>query len=281
MNISRRNMLALAAGGTALGALGGRLLAAETNATKRIPIGLQLYSVRKDCAQDLAGTLKAIGQMGYQGVEFAGYYGQSAEALSKLLKSNGMVCCGTHTALGTLTGNELPKTVEFNKILGNRFLIVPSLPAANLASRQAVIDTAKLLTEIGAKVKSEGMRVGYHAHGGDYRKIEGQTCWDLLFSHAGPDVVMQLDVGNCLDGGGDPVAILKAFPGRTATIHLKEHGGKRGAVVGEGTVPWNEIFTLCETTGKTEWYIVEQESYATTPLESVKLCLASLKRMGK
>ena len=88
--------------------------------------------------------------------------------------------------------------------------------------------TAKLFTEMAAKVKPQGMRVGYHAHGGDFKKFDGETAWDILFGNAGPDVVMQMDIGNCLGGGGDPYAMLKKFPGRSATIHLKEHGGKPG-----------------------------------------------------
>jgi len=219
--------------------------------------------------------------MGYQGVEFAGYHGKSAEEIAKMLKDNGVVCCGTHTGLNTLTGDNFDKTVEFNKTIGNKYLIVPGLPHQNVESRQAVIDTAKLFTELAAKAKPLGMYVGYHAHGGDFKKFDGETVWDLLFANAGPDVVMQMDVGNCLGGGGDPYATLKKFPGRALTVHLKEHGGKAGAVVGEGDVKWNEVFQLCETTGKTQWYIVEQESYATSPLECVKACLENLRKMGK
>ncbi len=125
------------------------------------------------------------------------------------------------------------------------------------------------------------MRVGYHAHPGDFKKLDGETEWDIFFTNAGPDVVMQLDVGNCLEGGGDPYAILKKFPGRAATIHIKEFGGKPGAVIGEGDVKWDDLFSLCETTGKTEWYIVEHESDPTAPLESVKKCLDGLRKMGK
>jgi sugar phosphate isomerase/epimerase len=88
-------------------------------------------------------------------------------------------------------------------------------------------------------------------------------------------------VGNCLGGGGDPLAVLKKFPGRCLTIHIKEHGGKQGAPIGEGTVPWKELFRICETTAGTQWYIVEQEAYASPPMDSVKQCLENLRKMGK
>ena len=283
MNVSRRDMLKLGAGTAALWATGVTPLRAEKGCSKKIPIGLQLYSLRSIIGKDPAATLAAVGKMGYQGVEFAGYFGLDAPKLRKLLDASGLKCCGTHTGINTLLGDELKRTIEFNQILGNAFLMVPSLPAKKYMDSVAMLkDTAKLLTDLAAKVKPEGMHVGYHAHGGDFHKIDGETCWDILFSNAGPDVAMQLDVGNCLGGGGDPYAILKKFPRRALTIHIKEHGGKPGAPIGEGTVKWKEIFELCETVGGTQWYIVEQEAYgATTPLESVKQCIDNLRKMGK
>jgi len=280
MDYSRRDVLKLGAGVATLWASGANLRSAETQpGKKKIPIGLQLYSVRGECEKDLPGVLQAVAKMDYEGVEFAGYYGRKAGEMRKLLDDNGLKCCGTHIGLGTLTGDALKGTVEFNKTLGNPFLTVSSMPVPNTV--QGAIDVAKRFNEIAAKVKPERMRVGYHAHGGDFKKIDGQTFWDVFFSNTGPEVVMQLDIGNCIGGGGDPYAILKKFPGRSATIHLKEHGGKRGAPVGEGDVKWNEIFQLCETPGGTEWYIVEQESYAGGPLDSVKACIQNLRKMGK
>jgi sugar phosphate isomerase/epimerase len=282
MNRSRRDFLRLGVGAAALGAAAIRpagLLA--DGPKKKIPIGLQLYSVRDACAKDLPGTLDAVAKMGYMAVEFAGYYERKAPELRKMLDQRGLKCCGTHTALSTLTGDALKETAEFSKILGNQFLIVPSLPPANMASIAALIDTAKLLTDLADRAKDLGMRVGYHAHFQDFTPLADRIPYEVIFSNAGPSVVMQLDTGNCLDGGGNPVAVLKKFPGRAATIHLKEHGGPKGAPIGEGDVPWKQIFTLCETTGGTKWYIVEQETYKDSPLESVELCLKNLRKMGK
>ncbi|MGA2068929.1 MAG: sugar phosphate isomerase/epimerase [Thermoguttaceae bacterium] len=281
MSITRREALKLASGTAALCAAGLNPLAALAAAGKKIPIALQLYSLRDTIGKDVPGTLAAVAKMGYQGVEFAGYCGKKAEDLRKILDQTGLKCCGTHTGIDTLLGDNLKRTVEFNRTLGNAFLIVPWLGEKYMASIAAIQDTAKLLTELAAKVKPEGMHVGYHSHGGDFRKIEGQTCWDRLFSSTGPDVVMQLDVGNCLGGGGDPLAVLEKFPGRCLTIHIKEFGGKPGATIGEGTVPWKELFRICETTAGTQWYIVEQEAYAVPPLESVKQCIENLRKMGK
>ena len=91
---------------------------------------------------------------------------------------------------------------------------------------------------------------------------------------------MQLDTGNCLDGGGDPVAILKKYPGRSTTVHLKEHGGPGGAVIGQGDVPWQKVFDICESTGGTVWYIVEHETGGNA-MANIKGCLEGLRKMGR
>jgi sugar phosphate isomerase/epimerase len=280
--ISRREVLSGAAGAM-VGLVATKLgLGAAEPSAKRIPIGLQLYSVRQDCQKDLPRVLEAVAKMGYEGVEFAGYYGRSAKELRKLLDQNGLRCCGTHTGLNTLQGDALAGTIEFNQTLGNPYLIVPWMPHEKLASVEACKKTAQVFNELAEKVKEKGMYVGYHAHGGDFQKVGDQTAWDLFFSFCSPQVVMQMDVGNCLGGGGDPYASLEKFPGRSKTIHLKEHGGPAGACVGEGQVDWKRVFQLCETTGGTQWYIVEQESYGQrSPLQAVQRCLENLKKMGK
>ncbi len=251
----------------------------------KIPIALQLYSVRDDCARDLPGTLKAVADMGYDGVEFAGYYNRSAEELRKLVDDLGLKVAGSHIGLNTLQGEELKKTVEFNRVLGNRFLVVPWIPEELRNSRQAWLNVAKLFSEISDKVKSEGMRVGYHNHHMEFIPIDGELPWDIFYGAVSPDVVMQLDTGNALHGkvGVDEVlAVVKRYPGRAVTVHLKEFSSSNPkAIIGEGEMKWKQFFKLCETVGGTEWYIVEQESYAYPPLECVKRCLENLRKMLK
>lgn len=249
---------------------------------KRIPIAVQLYSVRDDCAKDLPGTLAAIAKMGYEGVEFAGYYGYGAKDLRKLLDDNGLKCCGTHIGIDTLLGDELQRTIEFNQILGNKFLIVPWLPEKYTNSRKAWLDTAKLFNEIAAKVKPHKMRVGYHNHTHEFHPLDGELPWDTFFGNTVKDVVMQFDTGNAMHAGAKASDFLRKYPGRAITVHLKEFSKSNpNAVIGEGDINWKEIFELCETVGKTEWYIVEQETYAHPPLKTIEMCLQNLKRMGK
>lgn len=248
----------------------------------KIPIGLQLYSVREDCTRDLPGTLDAVARMGYVAVEFAGYYGRTAPELRKMLDDRGLKCCGTHTGFNTIMGDELPRTIEFNQTLGNRFLVVPGLPEERRNSRAAWRETAQMMNQAAERAAPAGMKVGYHNHGVEFQPMDGELPWDTFFSTAKPEVVMQLDFGNALHGGGNPIPYVERYPGRATTVHLKEYSATNNkALIGEGDVDWQRLFNLCETVGGTEWYIVEQESYAYPPIECVDKCLQNLRKMGK
>ena len=251
---------------------------AQAAPDKKIPVGLQLYSVRQQCAKDLPGTLAAVSKIGYKGVEFAGYYNHSAAELRKMLDDNGLVACGTHTPYESIKPAKLQETIAFNKTIGNKFLIVPWMNEAK--TQQVWLDRAKEFNDLAAKLKPEGMWAGYHAHQHDFNKIDGVSAWDLFFGNTKPAVIMQLDTANCASGGADPVAVLKKYPGRELTIHLKAHGGGAEAVIGEDQVQWKEVFAFCESKGKTKWYVVEHES-SSNPLDAVKRCYEALQKMGK
>jgi sugar phosphate isomerase/epimerase len=245
-------------------------------------MGLQLYSVRHECARDLRGTLKAIAEMGYDGVEFAGYYGHSAKDLRALLDEYKLKCCGTHTGFDTLQDDELPLTIAFNQTLGNRYLIVPWLADKYRDSSAAWLETAQEFNRIAEKLKPHDMLTGYHNHHIEFQPIAGGVPFDLLFGNTMPEVVMQTDLGNALMGGGDPIACLRRYPGRSTTIHLKEYSStNEAALIGEGEVDWPAVFNLCETTGGTQWYIVEYEHEKIPPLEAVARCRENLRKMGR
>ena len=275
--VTRREFLG--AVGVAGAALGFSVVPlAQAAASKKIPVGLQLYSLREQCKTDLPGMLAAVAKIGYKGVEFAGYHGRSAQELRKLLDDNGLIACGTHTPYESVQGDKLKETVEFNRTIGNKFLIVPWMNEAK--SKQEWLDRAKLFNEIADKVKPDGMWVGYHAHQHDFNQIEGVTAWDVFFGNTKAEVIMQLDTSNCCEGGADPVAVLKKYPGRARSIHIKAFGGGPDAVIGEDKVDWKGVFAFCESKGKTQWYVLEHES-GKDPLDAVKRSYEALKKMGK
>ena len=248
----------------------------------KIPIGVQLYSVRKDCERDLPGTLKAIAEMGYSGVDFAGYYDYSAAELRKMLDDLGLKCCGTHIQLDTLLGDALPATAEFNLTLGNKYLVVPWLVEKYRDTSEAWKKTADLFSEIADRLKTYDLLVGYHNHSFEFEVMDGKTGFEWFYDHTGPTVIMQIDTGNAVHGGGDPVYYLKRYKNQATTVHLKEYSASNpDALIGEGDTDWQAIFDICDNSGKTDWYIVEQESYPYEPVETIRRCLAALRGMGK
>jgi len=258
------------------------LFAAGEYGGNKIPFGLQLYSVRNECAKDLVATVTAVAKMGYKGVEFAGYHGRDAKTLRKLLDDVGLKCCGTHIGLDTLLGDNLPKSIEFNQTLGNKFLIVPSLPSKYTKSRQGWLDAADVFNELADKVRPDAMRVGYHNHSIEFNPLEGEKPWDTFFNRTKKEVVIQFDTGNATSEASQPTVNLKKHPGRVASVHVKPYSkAKPNALIGDDELPWKEIFRICETVAGTEWYIMEYESDAYTPLVSVEKSLEVMRKWGK
>jgi sugar phosphate isomerase/epimerase len=242
---------------------------------KKTHTALQLYSVREECAKDFEGTIKEISQIGYEGVEFAGYHGKTAKEIKKLLEKYNLKVAGSHIPLNSLLKDEFERTVEFNSIIGNKYLIIPSLPEEYTNTKEDWLRAVELINEISLRLKPYGMKVGYHNHAVEFQKIDDEIPWYMFFDRADKDVIMQIDVGNALNGNGDPIYALKKYKERAITIHLKEYPFSARAI-GEGLVNWKEIFDICESSGKTEWYIVEYENKNFPIMDILKLCLENI-----
>jgi len=256
--------------------------AKEDNLSARIPISLQLYSVRDDAARDLPGVLQAVARMGYEGVEFAGFYGHDAPTVKQMLDDAGLPICGAHVGLDLLLGDKFDETVAFHQTLGNRYLIVPGLAEKYRNSREAWRRTADLMNDLAERLRPLGMRTGYHNHTVEFEPMDGELPWDTFFGNTDPSVIMQFDTGNALHGGADALPFLQRYPGRAVTVHLKPHSATNPqALIGEDDIPWPELFAVCESSGGTEWYIVEYEVPGIPPLEAVDRCLQALRGMGK
>ena len=257
----------------------------------RQKIAVQIFSVREACIKDMARTLHAVAQMGYEGLELAadtdvaraGYYGWKAEELRKLLKQCGLTCCGTHVTLDSLVGDLFQETIDFHQTLGCTSLTIHGLTPEYLASTATLLDAAKLLTEIAEKLKAFGMRFGYHSQTRDIKRVEGHIPIEMVLDHAGPDVHLQLDTGHCTEGGADPVALLKKFRNRSRSIHLNPTvlGDPQDVLLGEGSVNWKGVFEFCNAADRIEWYIIEYyQPSRRTSLEIAKLNLKNLREMG-
>jgi len=256
----------------------------------KIPVGLQLYSVRHDLAADMPGTIKAAAAMGYDGVEFFGPPQHSAAELKAVLDEAGLVCCGWHVPFNLMQPDTLAETIAFHQALGNNKLIVPGIPADLRQSRADWLKLAEQFNQLAATLADHGMITGYHNHHIEFELLDGEKPWDTFFGHTDQAVSMQLDTGNAISGGGDALAIIKQYPGRSVTVHLKpysaslaeedRHAGFR-PLIGEDETDWAALFEACETVGGTEWYIIEYESDAYPPLEAVDRCLQAMRALGK
>ena len=154
---------------------------------------------------------------------------------------------------------------------------------SDVENRGALIEVALLAETAGDaflwQQKAE-MFAGYHAHGFDFAQVEGQFAWYHLFDQLGDDVIMQMDTGNCYNGGGDAIAALKKYPGRAKSLHLKEYGQEPGGDIGDGKTDWETVFSLCDEQG-TEWYVVEEGEKGGTGFEVCTRSFEALKKMGK
>lgn len=277
-SISRRTFLAMA------GAL--PLAASALAQSKRVPIGIELYSVRNELMKDLPGTVTAVAKMGYQVVEFySPYFGWTpdyAKEVRKLLDDLGIRCLSTHNGGNAIAGDGLKKAVELNQIIGSKTIV--------LASPGKIVDLdgwkglAGRLTAAADALRPLGMSTGFHNHQLEWRPVDGQRPMDILAAGTPKDVVLQLDAGTCVEVGADPVAWIKANPGRIKSIHLKDWsaGQGRGYAVafGEGDVPWKGIFQAAESVGGIEYYLIEQETSAPgEALAMAQRCLDNYKKL--
>jgi sugar phosphate isomerase/epimerase len=167
-----------------------------------------------------------------------------------------------------------------NQILGNRFLIIAA-DKQRMSALDSIMELAEILNTTAKTLKPHDMATGYHAHPFDFVKFGDETAWEILFSNTDKDVVMQLDIGNCVGGDGDPIAMLKKFPGRARSLHLKDYGGGPDAVIGEGQADWDEIFHLSETLHDPMWYVVEEGGQDGMGFDIPKRSLEALRSMGK
>jgi sugar phosphate isomerase/epimerase len=281
MQTTRRQFIKSGAG-CALGMTLGQTLSLAATGPKPLPIGYQLYTVRAEFSRRAPETIKAIAQIGYQGVEFWDYAGTpnvwqsySPRDMRKILDDCGLKCCGMHAKLEALAGDKLQRTIETNKVLGNEYINLVMAPD-KMKSESGITELAKLLNDASVQCRAQKTVVGYHCHGFDFARIGGRFAWELLFKQLSPEVNMQLDVGNCLGGGGDPIAMLKEFPGRSWTVHIKEYNDKTF-----DSDYYKEVFKLCETISGTKWYIVEMGSEDGSGFDVPRQALAKLHAVGK
>jgi sugar phosphate isomerase/epimerase len=283
--IHRRSLLQLAAA-----ALASPALAAKKK-KKRIPVGLEIYSVREEEKKDLPGTLGALAKMGYEGVEFWAPYlewtPEYAKEIRKRLDGLKMRCFSTHNRDSFFTPENLAKAVELNGILGSQYIVLAGAPKMTAPTGPAVLDQwkklAEMLSQAHEKVKASGLRCGFHNLTAEWKPIDGKRPIDVLVSNTPRDFAFQVDTATCLASGGDPVAFVQANPGRVKSFHLKDWSPKPEegykVLLGEGIGQWKVLAETAEDRGGVEYYLIEQEGSRFPPMETAKRCLDNFKRL--
>lgn len=283
-SISRRGFLGAAAAAplaTALAHPQQRERVAEEIIPK-IPVGLELFSVRDELGKDLNGTVTRVAKMGYQVVEFfAPYFSwtpQQAKDVRKLMDGLGIQCRSTHNGPNAFTGDGIAKAIELNRALGAEYVVMAS--AGQVKGLDGWRTVAETLTRAAERFRVEGLKGGYHNHQLEFTPLEGKRPMEIIAANTPKDFMLQLDVGTCVEMGSDPVEWIKANPGRIRALHLKDWAPGEGYKVlfGEGKAPWKEIFAAAESVGGVEYYLIEQEGSRFTPFETAEKCLATYKR---
>jgi sugar phosphate isomerase/epimerase len=242
------------------------LALAVQSGKKKIPVGIELYSVREELAKDMPGTLRTVAKQGYEIVEFYNPYFtdwtlETAKLARKVMDESGIRCNSTHNNTPSFTEDGLKKAIELNQIIGSRYIMMAQGPRITTLDGWKAL--GEQLTAVSEKLKALGMGTGYHNHAQEWPLLEGKRPMDVLAANSSKDVVLQFDVGTCVQAGQDPIAWINANPGRIKSIHCKDWGAGQGrgyaVAFGEGDCPWLKIFEAAEASGGVEYYLIEQE----------------------
>lgn len=242
----------------------------------RIAPGIQLYTLRSLMAKNANGTLAAIAKLGYREVELAGLYGHTPTDFRSMLDVNGLVAPSTHIGLPDLR-KDAARVFADAHTLGNRYVVVPWIDAAERKTIDGYRRIADELNEFGRAAKREGLQLGYHNHDFELEPIDGRMPYDTLVSETDAElVVMELDLFWLAKGGGpDPASYFERFPGRFAMVHVKDMSAAGEMVdVGAGTLDFRAVFARANAAGIKHAFVEHDEP--TDPLASARRGLAAL-----
>jgi sugar phosphate isomerase/epimerase len=256
-------------------------------------LGIQLYSIREDMKKDPLASLKQLAAIGYKYVEHANYvdrklYGYSPGEFRKVLDDLGLKMPSGHTVMGKQHWNESnndfadswKQTVEDAAILGQQFVISPWLDESLRRNFDDMKRYMEVFNKSGELCKKSGMKFGYHNHDFEFsQQLNNMKVYDIILKYTDPAlVVQQLDIGNMYGGGGRPMEVLKQYPGRFESLHVKDEikaaSGKQeyeSTVLGKGFINVKQVLDLALKSGGTSHFIIEQEAYqGKTPIDCMK-----------
>src|SRR5205085_1849552 len=205
------------------------------------------------------GTLAQVSQAGFELIELENAFGKSGAEWKTALAAANLKAAGFHHSLPELRGDKLQQTIDFNQAIGNRNLVIRSLPTEVYNSADLLKKTADEINGFAEKLKPHQLRVGYHNHTTDFNQLDGEYWWNRFADATSKDVVLQFDTGNASEKEGvDVVQILKRNPGRVRSMHVKPFSkASPNAILGADELKWPAIMTAAETVAGVELYIIE------------------------
>ena len=254
--------------------------------SKTLPIAVQVYSVREEAERDFAGTMKKLGEMGYDGVELAGLYGKSAEEIRDSIKAAGLTAISAHVSYDELAG-DLEKTLQDYETIGCRYIVIPWLGEDRRFGAALYEETIKGIPVISEGCKKHGMTLLYHNHDFEFAKTpDGTYALDQLYAEVPADVLgAEPDTCWIKVGGPDPSEWLKKYSGRCPLVHVKDFRRREDGVdllaLGEGEQDFPTLVKTAKECGA-QWLVIEQDDHPYgTPMGDMKKSLDYLRELGK
>jgi sugar phosphate isomerase/epimerase len=255
-----------------------------------MPVGLQLYTLRNELEQDLAGTLRKVAQIGYKEVEIFDFYGKNSAEMRKLLRDTGLSAPSAHYQTAQIRSS-WDKQIEYAKALGLKYMVNAIIWPPERKSLDDYKQLADLFNKAGEQCQKAGIQFAYHDHNFEFKTYDGVMAYDELLKRTDPALVkFEMDCFWVTRAGQDPVAYFEKYPGRFPLLHIKdlnkgypttvEDNFKAGpfAPVGEGTIDWKRIFAAAPK-GGLKHFFVEQDECDKPPLESIKISCDYLKAL--
>ena len=268
---------------------------------KKIGIGYQLYSARNDVERDMGGVLKELKALGYDGVEFAGFFGKSAKEVKELLEANGLKAVSSHVPLAAIE-QDMFGTIAYHLEIGCPYIAVPYLDDAHRPGSKGFAKVIQTIQRFGALCQKAGIQLLYHNHDFEFVKVSDMYGLDFLYDAVAPDILKtELDLCWVKYAGEDPVAYLGKYAGRAPVVHLKDYVGVKGegtpyGLIGQSKQADAVAFEFrpfghgCQDAkavveagirAGAEWFVIEQDQwYGRTPMEAAKMSIETLKSLG-
>lgn len=237
-------------------------------------LSVQLFTLREPLERDTKGTLQQLARIGFQYVELAGYYGHSPFEMRSMLDDCGLKISGSHVSIDALK-TDFDTVVAENKLLDNKYVIVPWIPGAIYAAGWEPV--AALLDGYGGRLREQGLSLAYHNHSFELQPLpDGRVGLDILYQCSDPSLVLaQIDTAWIYHGALEPAEYIRQLAGRVPLVHLKDivivAGEARDSVAGRGELDWPDILAACDDSG-VEFGAIEMDRPPGDPVEDVRQC---------